>query len=407
MTWNSRKFITFCLRWGIAIVGAWYVLSQLAWHDQVYTVLRPNSPPQWVNLIGDGSDTDPSFTITNPTTGDQQTIRRSATLIQTDKNGVQHPRVQIGVRHLLQSANHFYLIASLIIFPLTFLITAFRWQELLKALDIQLPIERTFILNMVGAFYNTFMPGSTGGDVLKAYYVARQTHHRTRAVMSVIVDRIIGLLALIVLGGTMAAVAVYKWHVPQAGRVALTAAGLIALTALGLLVYYVPLLRRACGLDWFMRKLPRQVHQAQEAMHLYGKRPGLATAALLVSFPVHGVVITSALLAGVAFGLHIPLYYYWTVVPVTVLVGALPLAPQGAGVMEFFAIKLLEPIGCTVAEAVVLTMSIRLVQVLWNLAGGVFVLRGGYHTPTASEQRQAEDEDEDIPHESAASNPPR
>jgi len=215
--------------------------------------------------------------------------------------------------------------------------------------------------------------------------------------MSVIVDRIIGLLALIVLGGGMAVVAVYKWHVPQAGRVAFSAAGLLLLTALGLIVYYVPVFRRASGLDWILGKMPKQVHQAQEAMHLYGKRPGLAVAALLASFPVHGVVVTSALLAGMAFGLHIPWHYYWVVVPVTVLVAALPLAPQGAGVMEFFAIKMLEPLGCTVAEAVVLTMCIRLVQILWNLTGGLFVLRGGYHTPTKTEQRQVEDEDEDKP----------
>jgi hypothetical protein len=65
--------------------------------------------------------------------------------------------------------------------------------------------------------------------------------------------------------------------------------------------------------------------------------------------------------------------------------------------MEYFAILLLTPVGCTVAEAVVLTMSIRLVQVLWNLVGGLFVLRGGYHKPTAAQEREIEAEDEDGP----------
>ena len=379
---SGRKIAAFCLRWTIAIVGAWYVLSQLAWHDQILIPASHGQAAHWVSVNYNVSPAQATVTV--------------------DKNGIPQPHAKLGVKHLVESANQFYLVIALLVFPITYFITAFRWQELLKALDVRLPIQRTFVLNMVGAFYNTFMPGSTGGDVLKAYYVARQTHHRTRAVMSVIVDRIIGLLALIILGGSMAVVAVYKWHVPQAGRVALSAAGLILLTVLGLVIYYVAGLRRATGLDWVLKKLPGPIHQAHEAMHLYGRRPGLALAALLASFPVHATVVLSALFAGTAFHLHIPWHYYWTVVPVTVLVGALPLAPQGAGVMEFFAIKLLQPLGCSVAEAVVLTMCIRLVQVLWNLAGGMFVLRGGYHTPTQSEQRQVEAEDEDVPHESAA-----
>ena len=67
------------------------------------------------------------------------------------------------------------LLLAIIIFPLTYILTSFRWHELLKALDIHIGLMRTFTLNMVGAFYNTFMPGSTGGDVLKAIYVSRQT----------------------------------------------------------------------------------------------------------------------------------------------------------------------------------------------------------------------------------------
>ena len=41
--------------------------------------------------------------------------------------------------------------------------------------------------------------------MLKAYYVQKHTTHRTRAVMSVVVDRVVGLLALVIMGGVMAA----------------------------------------------------------------------------------------------------------------------------------------------------------------------------------------------------------
>ena len=91
---------------------------------------------------------------------------------------------------MLHQANPLFLWAAILIFPVTFLITGLRWNALLTALDIHLGLARAFVINMVGAFYNTFMPGSTGGDLLKAYYIAKHTKLRTRAVMSVIVDRV-------------------------------------------------------------------------------------------------------------------------------------------------------------------------------------------------------------------------
>jgi uncharacterized membrane protein YbhN (UPF0104 family) len=165
----------------------------------------------------------------------------------------------------------------------------------------------------------------------------------------------------------------------------------------GIILFYEPTLRKISGLDFILRKLPmqKQVYKAVETMHIYGRRPFLVFVALLVSFPVHMVVIISAMFCGMAFGLPINPFYYWMAVPVIVLGGSIPISPQGAGVMEYFAINLLEPLGVTVGQAFALTMSIRLTQFFWNLTGGYFVLRGGYHAPTETEQREMEQEDED------------
>jgi hypothetical protein len=72
-------------------------------------------------------------------------------------------------------------------------------------------------------------------------------------------------------------------------------------------------------------------------------------------------------------------------VPVIALVGAIPVSPQGAGVMEFFAVELTRRHGVSISQAFVLVMSIRLIAVFWNLVAGVFVLRGGYHAPSEKE----------------------
>jgi uncharacterized protein (TIRG00374 family) len=438
----------FLIRWGIAVVGIWWVISKMSWHDHVWGILPGQTMPTRDLVLADSNarDEDPAYRVY--VSGKVVTLERNDVVNQPDRDNlkvvadgqmkyvvgvdlspdlkqakrllvadkpdgptaqwepasaysdyqitVPHPRVQEGVLRMLREANLHYLLAALAIFPLTILITSLRWHELLKALDINLAVTRTFVLNMVGMFYNTIMPlGSSGGDVLKAYYVAKQTHHGMRAVMSVVVDRVIGLLALIILGGTMAAL---QRHIPRCRQVALGSAGIIAVVIVSMVVFYSPTLRRIFGLEFIINKLPmqRRVRNAIETMHILGRRPLLVAAALLASFPVHAVVITAAQLCGIAFGLHLSLFYYWMAVPVIVLAAAIPISPQGAGVMEYFAIKLLEPQGVTVAQAFALTMSIRLTQIFWNLAGGVFVVRGGFHKPTESEQKEVEDEDEDA-----------
>jgi len=445
---HALNFLKFLVRWGIAVIGIWWVISKMSWYDHA-SVLLPGRPMPVLCRIDSqhAGDNDLIFRVLDPQTGAALNVPRDEIVSEPDKpslrvseNGrtqylvgvdlspdlkiarrllvadtpsgpvatwhpaadfpsyqitVPHPRIQVGVRRMISEADIRYVFAALAIFPITILITSFRWHELLKALDIRLTIGRTFVLNMVGLFYNTIMPtGSTGGDVFKAYYVAKQTHHRTRAVMSVLVDRVIGLIALIILGGTMAAL---QSRIPRCRQVAFASAAILLLIAISMIVFYIPLLRRLSGLEFIIDRLPmqKQVRSAIETMHIFAERPLLVLAALLVSFPVHMIVILAAQLCGLAFGLHISPFYYWMAVPVIVLSSAIPISPQGAGVMEYFAIILLEPQGVAVGQAFALTMSIRLTQIFWNLVGGFFVLRGGFHAPSQSEQKQAELEDDD------------
>lgn len=336
----------------------------------------------------------------DPHTG-HNVLLKPAQITDADALTVVSPRVEVGLVRLIREADKSFLVAAVFLLPLNYLLTSLRWNVLLRAVGIRLTQARTFVLNMVGCFYNSFMPGTTGGDLVKAYYASKQTTHRTRAVMSVLVDRGIGLLALIVIGGVAAA---YQWDVPDCRRVAVLSAVLVGLAVVGALVFYTPFLRRATGLDFILKRLPMQrfVHKAVEALDLYGHRPGMSLGALLMAFPVHVASILSATLAGYAFGLKLDPIYYWAIVPVITLVGAIPITPQGAGVMEYFAVELTKTHGVTVSQAFALTMSIRLIAMLWNLAGGLFVLRGGFHAPTEQEQHELEI-DEPEPGEEAVS----
>jgi uncharacterized protein (TIRG00374 family) len=461
------------VRWGIAVFGIYYVVSNISLNDRVMIASPVDGWPTSVRLAAPADENSTSFTIIDPVSRQQRAVQPDELLAKADptrvtirKNGdevkfdtlarrvlphdnnrhdwpilvvpprnlwqkywdrhagpiktiherdviwprdigggLAYPLIEQGIGPMVRNADRRFLLAAVMVFPVVFLITGYRWWALLNALEIRMTRARAFKINMVGAFYNTFMPGSTGGDLLKAYYASKLTTHRTRAVMSVIVDRILGLLALIILGGTMATYA-YLFALPasdparrKCGQVALGSALLIFATIAGLVVFYTPLLRRITGMDFVMRRLPmqKQVAKAIETMEIYRRRPGLVLWAILITLPVHAIVVISATFAGMAFGLPLHPVYYWVVVPVVVLAGSIPISPQGAGVMEFFAILLTKRQGCTVSQAFALTMSIRVVQMLWNLTGGYFVLRGGFHVPTDHEQKEMERDEPDEP----------
>jgi len=75
-----------------------------------------------------------------------------------------------------------------------------RYRLLLGALRLPGTLGQAFAWTMIGSFFDLAMPLSNGGDLVKAYYVARHAGRgrRSLAVLSVLLDRVVGLLALFI-----------------------------------------------------------------------------------------------------------------------------------------------------------------------------------------------------------------
>jgi uncharacterized protein (TIRG00374 family) len=96
------------------------------------------------------------------------------------------------------------LTLSVALMGVTILLGVFRWRMALRVQGIELSLGRAMEISFVAHFFNSFLLGSTGGDLMKAYYAARETHHRkTEAVVTVFVDRLLGLWAMLLFAGAM------------------------------------------------------------------------------------------------------------------------------------------------------------------------------------------------------------
>jgi uncharacterized protein (TIRG00374 family) len=237
-------------------------------------------------------------------------------------------------------------------------------------------LSNAFRLSMVGCFFNYCMPGSTGGDLVKAYYAAKGAAHRPDAVMTVIIDRVVGLLGLIVLAG----IAGCFVDDPRVSQVITLVWIMMAVVVVISAFYFSRNLRQWTGLDHLLGKVLKPgtiVGKIEQAASAYANHKGVVTVSIAMSLVVHMLIAVSGAMAGYALGIETPLTLMLAVIPILILVAAVPISYQGFGFMEVLAIRLLATPGMANAnQIVVMLLLIRLFQVFYSLWGSVYVLRG-------------------------------
>jgi glycosyltransferase 2 family protein len=95
----------------------------------------------------------------------------------------------------LATANPWLVLAALALFEVAIIVNGVKWQVLLRAQGVRVPFGPLLQFLFTGFFFNNFLPANVGGDVIRGYGLARYTDRGADAAVSVIVDRIVGLIA--------------------------------------------------------------------------------------------------------------------------------------------------------------------------------------------------------------------
>jgi uncharacterized membrane protein YbhN (UPF0104 family) len=103
------------------------------------------------------------------------------------------PALSVAVKKPLQPGP---LVITILCTLMGLLITFGRWYVLVRAQDLPFTMWNALRLGMVGFSLSTFLPGSIGGDIVKAAFLAKEQSRRTVAVATVLIDRALGLLGL-------------------------------------------------------------------------------------------------------------------------------------------------------------------------------------------------------------------
>jgi uncharacterized protein (TIRG00374 family) len=251
-----------------------------------------------------------------------------------------------------------------------------RWQRLLGVAGCPTSWYDAARLTLLGMFFNLVVPGLTGGDVVKGVIAAKENPgRRADALVSVVVDRLIGLAVLVVLGATVLLVAGQGFAALRLPLFAFLGAGVAAV-----LLYASPLLRRTLRIDALLARMPfgDQLAALDRAALLYLRQPWELAVAAVLSLCNHVLIVLGVAALGSAFGATgVGLSDYLVVVPVANVVSALPVAPGGWGLGEYSFRFLFEMIGASGALGVAVSVTFRLCQLLYGLQGGLFLLLPG------------------------------
>ena len=384
----TKSHFLLALRIAVAAGGLAYIGLTLTWSDHVLapegTVLPDGStldePTAFTVVEGKlGRTSDgPPIRLLVPSNGQQQAFTMTVELAQLgSEEDVFQPRP--GVVTTLRGARVGLLLLALIMIGPIYPIQSIRWWMLMRSRGLTVTPWKSFRLVMVGCFFNYCMPGTTGGDVLKAYYAAKNSGRRADAVMSVVFDRITGLLGLIVLGGVAGLCMLDDVRARPVTAFIWSLAGFLGLAAA---VYFTPMLRRRLGVNWLVSHLPgrRLLESVDRAAVAYRHHKREIVLAILISVGVHLCLTIATSMVGYALGVTHRMGLLITVLPVLFVGAAVPISYQGLGIMEGIGIPLLvSPSLCTANQLISMLVLLRLFMVVYALAGALFLLRGDIH----------------------------
>ena len=283
-----------------------------------------------------------------------------------------------------------WIVAGFLCFAPVLLIVSWRWRMLLGVHHVHLRFWRIFELTMIGQFFSAMGVGTTGGDVIKIFYAARAVPQRRAAVaFTIIVDRVIGLVALLIFGVLLSLPNLTLLLSHHETRVATATFYLFALggIAASSLACIGPFVLKIQTLRSLVKKLPL-IHRGASLFMAYehtARAIGTNLIALAGSLPSH--ICCTLMGYCVIQAMHLqpqpPFLATCAIIAIVNMLIALPVSISGFGVREGLFIMFFNLLQIDRDHAFAFSLTFFSLNLLWSLIGGpfYFLYRHETHAP--------------------------
>ena len=277
----------------------------------------------------------------------------------------------------LQVVPLWVLLVSVVFYWLGQVLSAWKWQLLLRAQGAEVSLRDCCRLYAVGMFWNLWMPTNIGGDAIRAVRCAPLCGGLSVATSSVLVERLTGVIALLTIAVLGLLAQLLSGSTNHTNFLILRPILFVVVTLLCLVALFW-ILRRKYAVDSEAQHesaIQRKVRSFSRALAVYAQPS--ARGALWSAVAISLVFQASQVLLNIALarvlGLTIPFTVFWWLVPSLAVASLVPLGIGGLGVREAAAVQLLAGQGASAASIVAWSLLWQATVWLASLPGALWV----------------------------------
>ncbi|BBM84971.1 lysylphosphatidylglycerol synthase transmembrane domain-containing protein [Candidatus Uabimicrobium amorphum] len=341
-----RKHLSFLLRFSITLAILLYLVNyMIVFHDTIH-LADGGVIPCSIQQITD------SVHIINA-----QNTELKIPLSHIDpKKGIEY-----GFYSIIRNLNIAMYLAFTLFIVCNIFLTSWRIILLLQPQNINITFWQMSKINFVSTFFGNFLPGFTGGDALKIYYLARKSSQVLKPIAIVLFDRVIGLMALIFVATLVTSLQI---HIAAIQHVApfIFILFLGAITGI-LMLFFLPLS--------FIQNRHYLLDQIIDIVIITRKNPFIFAKTIFISVVVHSLTNIWVYGFATALGINLPIYIFFVFVPISFIIIMLPISLAGWGVGEATYSYLFSTVGVPKTKAVTLSVLTKFGKMLVGTIGAL------------------------------------
>lgn len=288
----------------------------------------------------------------------------------------------------LKTSSIIYLVIALLFAFCRVFISAYRWQIMLSPKGIHVPFGSLACFYFVGNFFNMFLPTVLGGDVVRGYELARFSRRAVDSIATVLMERILGFLALILICW----IALIFGFRNLEGTNILLVIGVVSVAFIFLmaLLSNTRFTARILSLTRIFKRwnIEGALKETYKSLRSFTASKKVLLNALVISLLYQFVGIVSTFFISQSLGLGVPFVYFLIVMPIIWVIMMVPISISGLGVREGAFVLFFTQQGVSTENALLLSLLFFALTVVLALVGGLIYAWGGYRRKDLQSEKE-------------------
>jgi len=267
-----------------------------------------------------------------------------------------------------------YILISALMLILNFILITYRWQLLLFSQKINIRFYELSKINLIGYFFNNFLLGTNGGDLVKIYYIAKkEASKKTTAITTVFLDRLTGFASFLFIATIMCTI---SFDMRFKKNLLLFFGICYIVIFIFFLVFNKQFIKRLLP-HFLITKFSKFTHifiEIYDSIQLFRSKKKDLLIIFIISIAAQFFLICSLFFIGLSIGINVVFYNYLTFIPIIQTIASIPVSLSGLGLMEGSYVYFFKLLGISVEKSFALSLIARGFTYILGFIGLLFYL---------------------------------